>query len=57
MTDDATRSDTTPETLAKRKAADRERKRLSAERQQRMRGASQRWTQHVRNALMRKGKR
>ena len=57
MTGDTARSDTTPETLAKRKAADRERKRLSAERQQRMRGASQRWTQHVRNALMRKGKR
>ena len=56
MTDTAL-TDTVRDTDIRLKAADRERKRLSAERQQRMRGASQRWTQHVRNALMRKGKR
>jgi hypothetical protein len=36
------------------KAADRERKRLVQERQQRMRGSSRRWTQHVRNAIAKK---
>lgn len=37
-----------------RRALDRERKRLASERQSRMRGASNSWTQHVRNAVMRK---
>ena len=35
----------------RRKAMDRERKRLVRERQQRMRGASNRWLQHVNNAI------
>jgi hypothetical protein len=41
----------------RRKSMDRERQRLATERQHRMRGASQRWTQHIKNAILkRKGK-
>ena len=41
----------------RRKNMDRERQRLVTERQRRMRGASQRWTQHIKNAILkRKGK-
>jgi hypothetical protein len=39
-----------------RKSLDRERKRLVQERNQRMKGSSRRWTQHVTNAIARKWK-
>ena len=38
------------------KSLDRERKRLVAERNQRMKGSSRRWTQHVTNAIAKKFK-
>jgi hypothetical protein len=41
----------------RRKSLDRERRRLASERQQRMRGPSQRWTQHVKNAISKRFKR
>jgi len=47
----------TTETEVRRRAADRERKRLVEERQKRMRGPSQRWTQHVKNAIAKRYRR
>lgn len=51
------KSDEYDKHAVRRKSLDRERQRLVAERQARMRGPSQRWTQHIKNAILkRKGK-